>query len=120
MVRTNRGPKFKTASWQGVVRPDWSPATDLVTMTIRLPKELDDDVEVAVKKYADWFESKEEFLVTAAAFAIQNLAEHPPPIRMTKTDGGRRRNVRRRSDSDRTVVSSRRLQLPTGGALRSK
>jgi hypothetical protein len=76
--------KFKTASWQGVVRPDWSPATDLVTMTIRLPKELDDDVEVAVKKCAHWFESKEEFLVTAAAFAIQNLAEFPPPTRRPK------------------------------------
>ncbi len=80
-------PNFKTASWQGVVHPDWSSATDLVTMTIRLPKELDDDVEVAVKKYSDWFWSKEDFLATAAAFAIQNLAEYPPPIRMPKQSG---------------------------------
>ena len=84
MKSATKSSKFKTVSWRSVVHPDRSPATDLITMSIRLPKELNDDVEVAVKKYADWFDSKEEFLVTAAAFTIQRIAEDPPPIRRPK------------------------------------
>jgi hypothetical protein len=84
MRSATKSSNFKTASWRGVVHPDRSPATDLVTTSIRLPKELADDVEVAVAKYADWFESKEEFLATAAAFTIQSMTEDPPPIRRPK------------------------------------
>lgn len=83
--------KFKTRRWQGVVHPDWSPATDLVTMSIRLPTELDDDVEVAVKKCAHWFDSREEFVATAVAWAIQSIAQDPPPIRRPKRVGKERK-----------------------------
>ena len=40
-------PRFKTASWRGVIRPDLNLPSELVTLTVRFPKELADDVELA-------------------------------------------------------------------------
>jgi hypothetical protein len=66
---------------------------------------LNDDLDFAVRKYADWFDSKEELLVTAAAFAIQNIAEFPPPNRKPKrlaqepmTQSAKRRRIRLQPD----------------------
>ena len=84
MKSAMKSSKFKSASWRGVIHPDRSSATDLIAISVRLPKELENDLDLAVKKYADWFDSKEEFIATAAAYAIQSMAEDPPSIRWPK------------------------------------
>ena len=73
-------PNFKTADWTGIVRPHLADENELTALSIRLPKELADDVALAAKKYRRWFDS-EEFIATAVSWALRSLVEDPPPIR---------------------------------------
>lgn len=68
-------PNFKTASWRGIIHPDLDPPNELVTLSVRLPQELADDVALAAYKYRSRFDSQEELIATAIAYAISSLAE---------------------------------------------
>jgi hypothetical protein len=89
---------FKTASWRGIIRPDLHPPNELVTLSVRLPRDLADDVALAADGYCRHFDSDEELIATAVGFAINSLAEEPPPIRIPKGTEKRRKphSARRR------------------------
>ena len=74
-------PSFKTASWRGVIRPDLDPPNEVVTLSVRLPRDLADDVELAAYEYRKHFDSAEEVIATAVGFAINSLSEEQPPTR---------------------------------------
>lgn len=74
-------PNFKTAHWRGIIHPDLDPPNELVTLSIRVPKDLADDVALAAHKYRRWFDSGEEFVATAISYAINSLAEKPLLLR---------------------------------------
>lgn len=50
----------------------------MTTLSIRLPKELADDVAAATYEYRCWFDSEEEFVATAISYVLKSIAEDPP------------------------------------------
>jgi hypothetical protein len=84
---------FKTADWQGIIRPDLDPPTELVTLSVRLPRDLAHDVELAVHEYRRYFDSSEELIATAVGFAINSLSEEP----LQEAKEPRKRGTRKRS-----------------------
>ncbi len=88
-------PKFKTAHWAGIVRPNLGHESELNTLTIRLPKELAEDVVLAAQEYRCLFDSVEEVITTAVSWALRSLADEPPTSK-PKPSGVRRRERRTR------------------------
>ncbi len=83
-MNKRKQPNFKTANWTGVVRPRLADESELITLTVRLPKELAEDVELATSEYRHLFNTEEELIATAIFYAISSLAEELPtrkPIR---------------------------------------
>ena len=74
-------PNFKTAHWTGIVHPDLWSQDELTALSIRLPKDLADDVVLATYEYRCWFDSEEEFIATAILYVLKSIDEESPPIR---------------------------------------
>lgn len=70
---------YKTAHWKGIIHPDLDPPDELVIVSVRLPKDLADDVALAAHEYRRWFAFEEELVATAVSWMISNLAEVPFP-----------------------------------------
>jgi hypothetical protein len=99
---------YKTADWRGVIRPDLDPPHELVTFSVRIPKELAEDVEFAAHEYRKYFHSPEELMATAVGYAINSLAEDPPPT-SPKVSPKNRRSKRKRRKADTSFVDTAAL-----------
>jgi hypothetical protein len=89
-------PNFKTADWRGIIRPDLHPPNELVTLLLRLPRDLADDVALAADEYRRHFDSDEELIATAVGFAINSLAEEP--LRETNEPRTTKKSKTRKAD----------------------
>lgn len=68
--------KFQTAHWAHRA-PYLADESELTTLSVRLPKELADDVALVRYEYRVWFDSEEEFVATAISYAISSLVCEP-------------------------------------------
>ncbi len=68
-------PKFKSAHWKGIVRPDLAQEGELSTLLVRLHKDLADDVAMATYEDRSRFASEEEFIATAILYANKSIAK---------------------------------------------
>ncbi len=76
--------KSETSLLRGVVDPDDYSKDELIVMSLRIPKRLVENVETALKQFSKTISDREEFTLTALAYALCCIEEQQRRVRKKK------------------------------------